>query len=273
MDRILLHPVLDVLTFFAAMFILFQVILTWAVPLQTAVTAFFDWLGVLVEDYVPWDTLSDFLSQGVIAGVGTVLQILAQIIPLFLMISFLENVGYRSRAALLMEQVIGRYGLEGRALVSLLSPADRHRRGSHDSRRSKASSESGSAAARSASRRSLRSPGFSSRPTSTPRSPTWQWPAPLISSHRFSMNKHSAPPSKPRSLGTSETSPNCMAAASPSPGPIRNTIEQHITRPLAQYFPDIGVKMDDGDGDGDGEGRGTVPLFATIGRRPPNTLY
>lgn len=36
-DRILLHPVLDVLTFFAAMFILFQVILTWAVPLQTAV--------------------------------------------------------------------------------------------------------------------------------------------------------------------------------------------------------------------------------------------
>jgi len=120
-DRVLLHPVLGVVAFFGVMFAFFQVIFTWAAPLQDAVGAFFDWLGGLVEEYVPWETLAAFLSQGVIAGVGSVLTFLPQIILLFLMISFLENVGYMSRAAFLMDRVMGRFGLEGRAFVSLLS--------------------------------------------------------------------------------------------------------------------------------------------------------
>ncbi len=120
-DRILLHPVFGVATFLVVMFVFFQVIFSWGVPLQDAVTAFFDWLGDLVEEYVPWEVLAALLSEGVIAGVGTVLQFLPQIILLFLMIAFLENIGYMSRAAFLMDRVMGRFGLEGRAFVSLLS--------------------------------------------------------------------------------------------------------------------------------------------------------
>lgn len=120
-DAVLMHPILGVAVFLGVMFVFFQVIFSWAVPLQNAVSSFFDWLGVLVQDFVPWEPIAAFLSDGVIAGVGTVLQFLPQIILLFLLISFLENVGYMSRAALLMDRVMGKFGLEGRAFVSLLS--------------------------------------------------------------------------------------------------------------------------------------------------------
>ncbi len=120
-DRVLLHPVAGVVTFFAVMIFFFQVIFTWAVPLQDLVSSGFDWLGSWVDEYVTWPPLAGLLSDGVIAGVGTVLQFLPQIILLFLMISFLENVGYMARAALVMDRVMAKAGLEGRAFVSLLS--------------------------------------------------------------------------------------------------------------------------------------------------------
>ena len=65
--------------------------------------------------------LSAFLSEAVIGGVGTVLSFLPQIILLFVLIALLEGSGYLSRAAFLMDRVMARAGLEGRAFVALLS--------------------------------------------------------------------------------------------------------------------------------------------------------
>lgn len=120
-DSVLLHPVLGTLVFLLTMFAFYQTIFTVAAPAQDAVGAFFGWLGGLVADHVHIGWLSAFLSQAVIGGVGSVLTFVPQIVLLFVLIAILEGTGYLARAAFLMDRVMGRAGLEGRAFVALLS--------------------------------------------------------------------------------------------------------------------------------------------------------
>ncbi len=119
-DAVLLHPVAGTLVFFAVMFLFFQVLFTVAAPLQDAISTFFGWLGGLAGDHVP-GLLGRFLSEALIGGVGAVLAFVPQIALLFVLISLLEGSGYLSRAAFLMDRVMSRFGLEGRAFVALLS--------------------------------------------------------------------------------------------------------------------------------------------------------
>lgn len=121
LDAVLLNPLWGSVVFFAVMFGFFQVIFTLAAPLQGAIEAFFGWLGELVAQYVTIDWLAKFLSEAIIGGVGGVLVFLPQIALLFAMIAVLEGVGYMSRAAFLMDRLMARFGLEGRAFVALLS--------------------------------------------------------------------------------------------------------------------------------------------------------
>lgn len=120
-DRILLNPILGVLVFFLVLIIFFQIIFTLATPLQDYISGLFDAAGDWCNENIQIDWLASLLADGVFAGVGTVLQFLPQIILLFLVVSFLENVGYMSRAALVMDRAMGFIGLEGRCFVSLFS--------------------------------------------------------------------------------------------------------------------------------------------------------
>ncbi|AJE42515.1 ferrous iron transporter B [Streptomyces nodosus] len=120
-DAVLLHPLWGTLIFFATMFAFFQIIFTVATPLQDAVQSLFDWLGTLVTEYVSNPLLSGFLGNALIGGLGSVVVFLPQIALLFLMISLLEGSGYLSRAAFLMDRLMSKAGLEGRAFVALLS--------------------------------------------------------------------------------------------------------------------------------------------------------
>ena len=122
-DRVLLHPVLGSLVFFAIMYVFFQAIFTWAAPLQDAVEGGIGALGQLVHGWLDdsHPLLAGLLGDGLIGGVGAVLTFIPQIIIMFLIIAFLEGVGYMSRAAFLMDKVMSRAGLEGRAFVALLS--------------------------------------------------------------------------------------------------------------------------------------------------------
>lgn len=120
-DRALLHPVLGVVIFFLVMLTFFQVIFTVAKPIQDWIGGLFDAAGAWVNANVAWEPLASLISDGILGGVGTVIQFVPQILLLFLMISFLENVGYMSRAALVMDRTMGKIGLEGRCFVSLLS--------------------------------------------------------------------------------------------------------------------------------------------------------
>ncbi|MEI7914493.1 MAG: ferrous iron transporter B [Mycobacteriaceae bacterium] len=120
-DSVVLHPVAGTAIFLATMFAFFQTIFTVAAPLQGYVESFFGWLGGLVADHVHIGLLSAFLSQAVIGGIGSVLVFVPQIALLFVLIALLEGTGYLARAAFLMDRVMSRVGLEGRAFVALLS--------------------------------------------------------------------------------------------------------------------------------------------------------
>jgi ferrous iron transport protein B len=120
-DAVLLHPVIGTLVFLLTMFVFFQTIFTVAAPLQGYVEGFFGWLGDLVGSHLRAGWLSAFLSQAVIGGIGGVLVFLPQIVLLFVLIAVLEGTGYLARAAFLMDRVMARAGLEGRAFVALLS--------------------------------------------------------------------------------------------------------------------------------------------------------
>ncbi|MCI4673567.1 ferrous iron transporter B [Candidatus Mycolicibacterium alkanivorans] len=120
-DAVLLHPVAGTVVFLLTMFVFFQTIFTVAAPLQDLVGRFFGWLGELVAEHIHISWLSAFLSEAVIGGVGSVLVFVPQIALLFILIALLEGTGYLARAAFLMDRVMARAGLEGRAFVALLS--------------------------------------------------------------------------------------------------------------------------------------------------------
>lgn len=120
-DAVVLHPLWGTIIFFAVMFCFFQVVFTVAAPLQDQVGDWLNWLGNLVSNHVGNYVIRGLLGQGLIGGVGTVLQFIPQIVLLFLLIALLENVGYMARAAFLMDRVMAATGLEGRAFVAMLS--------------------------------------------------------------------------------------------------------------------------------------------------------
>ncbi len=120
-DSVLLHPVWGTLVFFGVMFSFFQIIFSFAAPLQGLVETLFGWLGSVVDDRVPIPWLAGLLGDAVIGGVGAVVVFVPQILLMFLLISLLEGVGYMCRAAFLMDLIMSKAGLEGRAFVALLS--------------------------------------------------------------------------------------------------------------------------------------------------------
>jgi len=120
-DRVLLHPLWGTLAFFAVMFGFFQMLFSIAAPLRDGISHGLTWLGGQVGEHIGNPIARGLLGEGIIGGVGTVLQFLPQIVLLFLLIALLENIGYMSRAAFLMDRVMAKTGLEGRAFVAMLS--------------------------------------------------------------------------------------------------------------------------------------------------------
>ena len=120
-DRWLLHPFVGVLVFVAVMVLVFQSIFSWAVPAMDGIEAFFGEVGRLSRAVLPAGILTDLWADGIVAGVGSVLVFLPQIIILFTLIHFLEDVGYMARAAFVVDRIMGWVGLQGRSFVVLLS--------------------------------------------------------------------------------------------------------------------------------------------------------
>ena len=120
-DAVLLHPVAGLLILLCLLFVMFQAVFAWAKPVMDAIAAGFEWLGVLAHDALPDGLLQSFIQNGLLAGVGSVLVFLPQILILFLFILLLEDLGYMSRAAFLMDRIMGGAGLHGRAFIPLLS--------------------------------------------------------------------------------------------------------------------------------------------------------
>ncbi len=121
LDRVLLHPVAGLAILLAVLFLMFQAVFTWAAPVMELIKAGFDALGGYTDTLLPDGLLKSFVHEGLIGGVGSVLVFLPQILVLFLFILLLEDFGYMSRAAFLMDKIMGGAGLHGRAFIPLLS--------------------------------------------------------------------------------------------------------------------------------------------------------
>jgi ferrous iron transport protein B len=120
-DGVLLHPVAGLLILVALMFVMFQAVFTWAAPIMDGIDAAFTAIAGWANAHLPAGLLTSFVADGLIAGVGSVLVFLPQILILFFFILVLEDSGYMTRAAFLLDRLMGVAGLHGRAFIPLLS--------------------------------------------------------------------------------------------------------------------------------------------------------
>jgi ferrous iron transport protein B len=109
------------LLFFAVLGLVFQAVFSWATPLMDGIDALAAGLSEWAAASLPAGALSSFFTDGVIAGVGSVIVFLPQILILFLFIIMLEDSGFLARAAFLMDRVMRTVGLSGQSVIPMLS--------------------------------------------------------------------------------------------------------------------------------------------------------
>jgi len=120
-DRVLTHKFFGLIILVGVLLLVFQTIFSWASLPMDLLDKGFGAFGDLVRAEMPPGILTDLLVDGIIAGVGGVLVFLPQILLLFLFISILEDTGYLSRAAFLLDKLMSRVGLHGKAFLPLMS--------------------------------------------------------------------------------------------------------------------------------------------------------
>lgn len=120
-DQVLLHPFLGLMILFTILFVMFQAVFSWAEAPMDMIDQSLSALQGLVNDNLEEGPLRSLLADGVIAGVGSVVIFLPQILVLFFFIQMLEDSGYMARAAFLLDRLMGGVGLHGRAFIPLLS--------------------------------------------------------------------------------------------------------------------------------------------------------
>ena len=103
------------------MVLVFQCLFAWAVPLQTFLEDLVAAATTALTAVMPDGVLESLLADGVVEGVGAVLVFVPQIAMLFLFVAILEDCGYMSRAAYLMDGLMSRVGLSGKSFIPLLS--------------------------------------------------------------------------------------------------------------------------------------------------------
>jgi len=121
LDALVMHPVAGPAILATLLFFVFQAVFSWAALPMEMVDSGVTWLGARLHAALPDGLLRSLLVDGVIAGAGSVLVFLPQILILFFFILVLEDSGYLPRAAYLLDRMMGSVGLSGRAFIPLLS--------------------------------------------------------------------------------------------------------------------------------------------------------
>jgi len=120
-DAIVMHPLWGLAILATVLFLIFQAVFSWAVMPMEAIRELMSGAGAWTTAHMPAGPLRSLLVDGVIAGVGSVVVFLPQILILFFFILLLEDSGYLPRAAFLLDNLMGKVGLSGRAFIPLLS--------------------------------------------------------------------------------------------------------------------------------------------------------
>ena len=121
LDTVVMHPVWGLVILAAVLFLIFQAVFSWANVPMDAIKAVMATAGEWTTAHLADGPLRSLLVDGVIAGAGSVIVFLPQILILFFFILLLEDSGYLPRAAFLLDNVMGKVGLSGRAFIPLLS--------------------------------------------------------------------------------------------------------------------------------------------------------
>jgi ferrous iron transport protein B len=121
LDQVVLNPVAGPLLLGLVLFLMFQAVFSWAKVPQNLINEGVQRLSAALGSVLPAGPLRGLLLDGVIAGTGSVLVFLPQILILFAFILALEDSGYLPRAAFMLDRLMGRVGLSGRAFIPLLS--------------------------------------------------------------------------------------------------------------------------------------------------------
>lgn len=121
LDAILLHPFFGIGIFFLVMFLIFQSVYILSEPLIDLFDRGIEGLNSLITTLIPHSFLADFLTEGVLGGVGNVVSFLPQILILFFWIALLEESGYLSRVAFLLDRPLRVSGMSGKSVIPLLS--------------------------------------------------------------------------------------------------------------------------------------------------------
>jgi len=121
LDAVVLNPIGGPVLLAVVLFLMFQAVFSWAKAPQAWINSGIAALNGALAAQLPAGPLRGLLLDGVVAGTGSVLVFLPQILILFLFILALEDSGYLPRAAFMLDRLMGRAGLSGRAFIPLLS--------------------------------------------------------------------------------------------------------------------------------------------------------
>jgi ferrous iron transport protein B len=121
LDAVVMHPVAGPLLLALVLFLMFQAVFSWAQAPVAWINAAMQAVADGLTQLMAAGPLRSLIVGGVIAGAGSVLQFLPQILILFFFILLLEDSGYLPRAAFLLDRLMGGVGLSGRSFIPLLS--------------------------------------------------------------------------------------------------------------------------------------------------------
>ena len=120
-DQYVLHPFLGPLILILTLLFIFQLLFAWSDPFMGLIEGGFGYLAELVQMITPEGLVQSLIVDGIIGGVGGIMVFLPHIVFLFIIIYFLEDLGYLGRAAFMLDFFMRKLGLPGKAVVPLLS--------------------------------------------------------------------------------------------------------------------------------------------------------
>ncbi len=120
-DSILTHKILGPIILIGVLFFIFNAIFSWAQWPMEQITIGINWISTQIENIIPDGIMQSMVVDGILAGVGSILVFLPQILLLVFFLSILEDSGYMARMAFMMDRIMHKIGLHGRSVLPLLS--------------------------------------------------------------------------------------------------------------------------------------------------------
>ena len=120
LDRLVTHKVWGVLIFLTSLFIMFEATFVLGEYPMQGIEWLVEKIGTGLEQLLPNGPIKDMVIDGIIGGVGGVIVFLPNILILYFFISLMEDSGYMSRAAFIMDKAMHKMGLHGKSFITLI---------------------------------------------------------------------------------------------------------------------------------------------------------